>query len=162
MNYATMTSTSTQTYEEGGVTKTITSTRQYDGWGRVIQSVGANNGQVNTAYDAMGGLVSRTNPFTAGGTPGPATTTQYDIANKAVIKMMPDGNTIRSDYAGNTVTATDQVNRKTKRETDGLGRLVKVTEQDIFGRSIKRPATVQSAGQADARKSRQPDSLIQV
>ena len=39
MNYATLTSTSTQTYDEGGVTKTITSTTQYDGWGRVIQQL---------------------------------------------------------------------------------------------------------------------------
>ena len=95
-----------------------------------IQTVNANNAQVNTAYDAMGRVVSQTNPFTAGGTPGPATTIQYDLANKAVITTLPGGNTVRSDYSGATVTATDQVNRKTKRESDGLGRLIKVTEQD--------------------------------
>jgi RHS repeat-associated protein len=43
----------------------LTSTWQYDGRGRVIQSVDTNNGQVNTAYDAMGRAASRTNPFTA-------------------------------------------------------------------------------------------------
>lgn len=133
MNYAALTSTSTQTYHEDGVVKTITSTTQYDGWGKVIQTVAPNNAQVNAAYDAMGRLVSRTNPFTVGGTPGPATTIQYDIANKAVITTMPDGNTIRTDSLGNTSTMTDQVNRKVKQESDGLGRVVKVTEQDASG-----------------------------
>ena len=90
-----------------------------------------NNGQVNTSYDAMGRAASRTNPFTSGGTPGPATTYQYDLTNKATITTMPGGNTVRSDYSGSTVTVTDQVNRKIKRESDGLGRLIKVTEQDV-------------------------------
>ncbi|MEK6302452.1 MAG: RHS repeat-associated core domain-containing protein [Acidobacteriota bacterium] len=133
MNYASLTSTSTQTYEDGVVTKTITSTTQYDGWGRVIQAIAPNNGQVNIAYDAMGRVTSRTNPFTAGGTPGPATTIQYDIANKAVITTLANGNTTRSDSLGDAVTITDQVNRKIKREADGLGRLTKVTEQDSSG-----------------------------
>jgi len=113
------------------VTKTITTSQVYDGWGRVIRSVDKNNGQVNTSYDAMGRAVSRTNPFTAGGTPGPTTTFQYDLTNKAMITTLPGGNTGRSDYSGSTVTSTDQVNRKIKRETDGLGRLIKVTEQDV-------------------------------
>src|ERR1041384_7321837 len=38
--------------------------------------------------------------------------------------------TVQVSYSGATVTMTDPVNRKMKRETDGLGRLVKVTEQD--------------------------------
>jgi RHS repeat-associated protein len=95
--------------------------------------VAANNAQVNTSYDAMGRVTSRTNPFQSGGAPGPATTIQYDLANRAVITMLPDGNTTRSDYSGSTVTVTDQVSRKIKRESDGLGRLTKVTEQDSAG-----------------------------
>jgi uncharacterized protein RhaS with RHS repeats len=47
------------------------------------------------------------------------------------ITTLPGGNTVRSDYSGTTVTATDQVNRKIKRESDGFGRLIKVTEQDV-------------------------------
>jgi YD repeat-containing protein len=50
-----------------------------------------------------------------------------------VITTLPDGNITRSDYLGNTATATDQVNRKIKRESDGLDRLTKVTEQDSSG-----------------------------
>jgi hypothetical protein len=133
MDYGALSSASTVTYDDGGVQKTVTSTVQYDGWGRVIQSVGANNAQVNTAYDVMGRIISRTNPFTAGGTPGPSTTFQYDIANRAVITTLADGNTVRSDYNGSSVIVTDQVGRKIKRESDGLGRLIKVTEQDSTG-----------------------------
>jgi RHS repeat-associated protein len=132
-NYDNLSSTSTVTYDDLGTSRTITDTTHYDGWGRVLYTVAANNGQVNTSYDAMGRIASRTNPFTAGGSPGPATTTQYDLANRAVITMMPDGNTTRSDYNGSAVTLTDQVNRKIKRETDGLGRLIKVTEQTSAG-----------------------------
>lgn len=132
-DYGNLSSSSSFSYVEGGVTKTISTSKQYDGWGRVTQSVDRNNGQVNTSYDSMGRVISRTNPFTAGGTPGPVTTIQYDLPNKAVITTFPGGNTTRSDYSGNTVTNTDQVNRKVKRETDGLGRLIKVTEQSSSG-----------------------------
>jgi RHS repeat-associated protein len=132
-DYSQLSSSSTVAYDDEGVTKTLTSTAQYDGWGRVIQAVNPNNAQVNTTYDATGRVTSRTNPFTAGGTPGPAATMQYDIANRALITTQPGGNTTRTDYNGSTVMATDQVGRKLKHETDGFGRLVKVTEQDATG-----------------------------
>ena len=47
--------------------------------------------------------------------------------------MLPDGQTNQNVYSGNTATSIDQVNRKIKRETDGFGRIVKVTEQDPAG-----------------------------
>jgi RHS repeat-associated protein len=137
INYWDLSSSTSVSYTDGTnwlgepITKTLTTSQAYDGWGRVIRSIDRNNAQVNTSYDSMGRVISRTNPFTAGGTPGPATTIQYDLANKAVITTLPGGNTVRSDYSGTTVTATDQVNRKIKRESDGLGRLIKVTEQDV-------------------------------
>ncbi|MEK6301804.1 MAG: RHS repeat-associated core domain-containing protein [Acidobacteriota bacterium] len=132
-SYATLSSTSQQTYDDLGTQKTLTSTTQYDGWGRVIYTVAPTGAQVNASYDAMGRVISRTNPFQTGGSPGPATTIQYDLANRAVITTLPDGNTTRSDYNGSAVTLTDQVNRKIKREADGLGRLIKVTEQTSAG-----------------------------
>ena len=55
-------------YSDGGSSKTVSSSTVYDDLGRVIEQVDANGGQVNTAYDVMGRVVSRTNPFTAGGT----------------------------------------------------------------------------------------------
>lgn len=104
-----------------------------DGLDRAIQSVDANNGQVNTSYDAMGRVGSRTNPFTAGGSPGPSTAFTYDALGRVTVVTLPDTQTLLTSYSGSTITATDQVNRKMKRETDGLGRLVKVTEQDSSG-----------------------------
>jgi RHS repeat-associated protein len=110
-----------------------TNTLTYDGFGRTSQSVDANNGQVNTSYDAMGRVATRTNPFTAGGTPGPSSGYTYDALGRVTIVTAPDGQTTQTTYTGNIVTATDQVGRKIKRETDGLQRLVKVTEQDAAG-----------------------------
>ena len=110
-----------------------TNTFTYDGFHRTIKVVDADNGQVNTSYDAMGQLASETNPFTAGGTPGPSTVYTYDAIGRVMIVTLPDNQTIQTTYSGSAVTLTDQVNRKIKRETDGLGRLVKVTEQDAAG-----------------------------
>ncbi len=129
----------TATYDDGAMTASLTksglgtSTVTNDGFGRVTQAVDPNNAQVNTSFDSMGRIASRTNPFTAGGTPGPATTIQYDALGRGTITTLPDGNTIQNQYSGSAVTSIDQVNRKIKRETDGLGRLTKVIEQDSSG-----------------------------
>jgi RHS repeat-associated protein len=128
-----LTSTTTTTYNDAGVQKTIITTKTYDGWGRVIQEVGANNGQVNTSYDAMARVASRTNPFTVGGQPGPVTTYTYDPLGRTKDMTLPDGQKLTNSYNGNSVTVTDQVNRKIQRQTDGLGRLVTVNEQDSTG-----------------------------
>src|SRR6266404_2106150 len=110
-----------------------TTTNTFDGLGRVIQTVDASNTQVNIGYDAMGRVVSRTNPFTAGGSPGPSTAYGYDALGRVTVVTLPDSQTIQTAYSGATVTAADQVNRTIKRESDGLGRPVKVTEQDSSG-----------------------------
>ncbi len=69
----------------------------------------------------MGRMISRTNPFAQGGTPGPATTYQYDLLGRVTTVTLPGGNTVQTTYSNSTVTVTDQVGRKIKRETDGLG-----------------------------------------
>jgi len=86
-----------------------TNTLTYDGFGGVIQAVNANNGQVKTSYDAMGRVASRTNPFTAGGTPGPLAGYTYDALGRVTAVMFPDSQTILTAYSGSSVTATDQV-----------------------------------------------------
>ncbi len=43
---------------------------------------------------------------------------------------LPDNQTIQTDYNGAVTIATDTVGRKRRSEVDGLGRLVKVTEQN--------------------------------
>ncbi|HLG15475.1 MAG TPA: RHS repeat-associated core domain-containing protein, partial [Blastocatellia bacterium] len=132
-NDGALSASSNVTYDDGGVSKTISSTTNADGWGRAIQFIAGNGAQVNTSYDAMGRVTSRTNPFPSGGTPGPSTSFQYDALGRQTVTTLPDGNTVQNTYSGTAVTVTDQVNRKIKRETDGLGRLTKVTEQDATG-----------------------------
>jgi YD repeat-containing protein len=132
-NDSAMSVTKSVSYFEGFVNKTLTSTQVYDGWLRVLQALDAGGGQVNTSYDAMGRMVSRTNPFPAGGTPGPATGYQYDALGRTTLATLPDGNSVQNTYSGSLVTVTDQVNRKTQRQVDGLGRMVTVTEQDSAG-----------------------------
>ncbi|MEW6210188.1 MAG: hypothetical protein AB1631_17610 [Acidobacteriota bacterium] len=123
------------TYNDSGTQKTVTSSAEYDGWGRVIESVSASGAQVNTVYDAMGRVTSRSNPFPSTGSPQYWTAFQYDTLGRATVTTLPDGNTLQTSYTGLSVTTTDQVNRKMKRESDSLGRLVKVTEQDASWRS---------------------------
>jgi YD repeat-containing protein len=99
----------------------------------MFQTISASGAQVNTSYDAMGRVTSKTNSFQTGGSPGPSTSFAYDALGRPTLTTLPDGNTVQSSYSGATVTLTDQVNRKIKREMDGLGRLIKVTEQDSSG-----------------------------
>ena len=120
-------------YDDNGTQKTITTTTDYDGWGRVIHQTNRHGGQVNTTYDTMGRVASITNPFPAGGSPGPTTGYTYDVLGRTTVVTLPDNQTVQTIYSGNNVTMIDQVNRKTQRVSDGLGRLVTVNEQDSAG-----------------------------
>jgi RHS repeat-associated protein len=121
------------TYDDGGTNKTVSLSEEKDGWGQVIRSFNIHGGQVNMTYDSMGRVSSKTNPFTAGGQPGPATSYLYDALGRIKEVTLPDGDKISTTYEGNKTTVTDPVGRKMKRETDGLRRLVKMTEQDGSG-----------------------------
>lgn len=122
---------STRSYAENGVTKNITTSTIYNGFGQPVQEINMHGGQVNIAYDAMGRESSRTNPFPQGGTPAPATTFTYDVLGRTMLVTLPGGNTTQTTYGGKVTIYTDEVNRKSKREVDSLGRLIKVTEQDV-------------------------------
>jgi RHS repeat-associated protein len=132
-NDSTLSASSTATYDEGAVPKTVTTTRNFDGWGRLTQSIQPNGGQVNTAYDSMGRTQSVTNPFQSGQSPGASTSYSYDALGRTKVVTLPDGQTVQSIYNGDAVTSVDQVSRKVMRVADCLGRLVKVTEQDASG-----------------------------
>src|SRR5262249_12094915 len=132
-NDGTMSVTHSISYDDNGTPKTITTTTDYDGWGRVIHQPNKHGGQVNTTYDAMGRVSSVTNPFPAGGTPGPATSYSYDALGRTTVVTLPDNQTGQTSYNGNSVTITDQVNRKIQQLTDGFGRLITVNEQDATG-----------------------------
>jgi len=135
-------SATTTSYTEGSVNKTITTSVIYDGWGQITATIDANGARTNYGYDNMGRRLTQTNPFPQGGTPGPVTSYQYDQLGRAVVVTLPDGNTTQTLYTGgNMVTVTDQVNRKIKRETDGLGRLVRVTEQNVSNGQLSQETT---------------------
>ncbi len=57
--------------------------------------------------------------------------TSADVLGRTTVVTLPGGNTVQTTYSGKVTTVTDQVNRKIKREVDSLGRLIKVTEQDV-------------------------------
>ena len=120
-------------YDDNGTQKTVTTTTDYDGWGRVIHQTNVHGGQVNTTYDAMGRVASVSNPFAVGGSPSYSTGYSYDALGRTTTVTLQDGQTVQTSYNGNSVTMTDQVNRKMQHLTDGLGRLVTVNEQDSSG-----------------------------
>jgi YD repeat-containing protein len=133
---------STISYTEGGVNKSISTSAVYDGWGQVTSSVDGNGAQINYTYDNMGHRLTQTNPFPQGTTPGPLTSFQYDELSRQKLTTLPGGNTIQTAYTGgNVVQITDQVNRKSKRESDSLGRMVKVTEQDVTTGNLTQETT---------------------
>jgi RHS repeat-associated protein len=138
------------TYTDG-VTKTITTRSWFDGAGRVLRSgTGAGSSPasydaVAVIYDSMGRVSKQSNPYTgnstgtgtglcAAGSPNQMcwTTNTYDKRSRVTVVTLPDGQTVQTSYSTTaaTVTVTDQVGRQRKSEVDGLGRLIKVTEQD--------------------------------
>jgi YD repeat-containing protein len=117
-------------YTDGGVNKSSSVSVTKDGWGNAIQQVDPAGNKTNLAYDGMGRLQNRTNPFPANGTPGPSTTYQYDPLGRTTRITLPDNGTLQTAYSGSNMTTTDQVGRQTQRQADGLGRLAAVLEQD--------------------------------
>ena len=136
-NDGTLSVSGNKSYDDNGTTRNITTTTDYDGWGRVIHQTNRHGGQVNTTYDPMGHVESVTNPFTAGGTPGLATVHTHDALGRITLVTLPDNQFVQTIYSGNSVTTIDQVNRKTQRLMDGLGKLVTVNEQDGSGFSTQ-------------------------
>jgi RHS repeat-associated protein len=141
--------TNQTTYDDQGTTKVVTSRQWFDGSGRVIRT-GTGEGDVPnsyditaTVYDGWGRVTKRSNPYPgdASGNPqaGAAqfwTINTYDELSRVSRVTLPDTQFIQTDYAGATATrgatttTTDTVGRARKREVDGLGRLVKVIEQN--------------------------------
>jgi RHS repeat-associated protein len=121
---------SSVSYTDGGVNKSFSASVTNDGWGNPIQRSDPAGNKINLTYDNMGRLQSRTNPFPQNGNPGPAASYQSDTLGRVTRVTLPDNSTVQTSYSGSTVTVTDQVGRQMQRQTDGLGRLVTVLEQD--------------------------------
>ena len=141
--------------DTGSVSRDITSKSWFDGAGHVLRSgTGAGSSPTNfdtvaTVYNRMGRVLRGSNPYSGDSSgigtgqctsnPYPYfcwTTNSYDLLSRVAQVSLPDGQTVITTYAGATstvgatVTVTDQVGRQRKSESDGLGRLVKVTEPD--------------------------------
>jgi len=144
-------------YLENGSTKVITSKSWFDGAGRVLRSgSGAGSAPVSydtvaTVYDRFGRVLKQSNPYagdsSGNGSPSYWTSNSYDLLSRVTQVKLPDNQTITTSYAGAalptgaTVMVTDQVGRQRKSEADGLGRLVKVTEQDPATGGLTWPTT---------------------
>jgi len=111
----------------------IESKQLFDGLGRVVQSA-LNEGttwiNTDTLYDAMGRVWKVSNPYRTGETPV-WTTTLYDTLGRVNTVTTPDNAVLTTTYSGNLSTVTDQALKRRRSENDGLGRLVKVTEDPL-------------------------------
>jgi RHS repeat-associated protein len=121
----------------------LTSKSYYDGLGRTWRgavSEGATWTIKDTQFDALGRVSQVSNPYraadpsSASPPAGLWTTTNYDALSRVTQVITPDGAHVDTAYSGNQVTFTDQAGKKRRSETDGLGRLVKVTEDPGEGR----------------------------
>jgi YD repeat-containing protein len=128
-----LTVTSATSFTSGGANDSATTSKAADGWGRTIQSVNVSGGQVNTSYDPFDRAITVSNPFPVGGSPSATTTRTYDPMGRVILVTLPDGNTTQTTYNGATTTYIDQVGRERETQTDGLGRLISVTEQNSSG-----------------------------
>jgi len=135
-------------YDDQGTPKVITGRQWFDGAGRVIRAGTGTGGAPNsydaaaTVYDGWGRVTKQSNPYSGdasgNGSPQFWTTNTYDELSRVTKVTLPgaDNQFIQTDYhgatstSGATVTVTDTVGRKRMSEVDGLGRLVKVTEQN--------------------------------
>jgi RHS repeat-associated protein len=129
------------TYRDGGTEKIDVSKQWLDGMGRMIRSgigFGANPASFDatkTVYDAMGRVTQTSNPYSSNQNGNPTGTVywtvyEYDDLNRVFKLNLPDGNWSNTTYSGAVRTITDQVGRQRRMESDGLGRITKVTEMD--------------------------------
>lgn len=100
---------------------------------------------VSKVYDKMGRIKRRSNPYVGDasglGSPQFWTINTFDVLSRVTEVILPDHqqnqpSKIQYTYAGAngstgaTITVRDQVGRERKNEQDGLGRLIKVIEQN--------------------------------
>jgi RHS repeat-associated protein len=130
------------TYNDA-VEKKITSRSWFDGAGHVLR---AGTGEytnptsydmTKVIYDHLGRVTKQSNPYAGDqdgiGTPSHFTVNTYDTLSRVKQITLPDSQTVMTDYSGSQMTTTDQVGRKRRNLLDGLGRLVRVDEQDATG-----------------------------
>jgi len=121
-----------------GPSSTETSSVEYDGLGRVLQSEAPSGAITATTYDQRGQVASVTNPYYS--SPNGITSYLYDPIGRKIFQCQPDNGTINASicapsnsylawsYNGNTTTSTDEVGNISTRTNDARNRLVQVIE----------------------------------
>ena len=147
---------------------TLTNSVTVDGLGRVIQtqltSDPAGTDKVDTVYDAVGRVITASNPYRTTSDPTYGITTNvYDGIGRVTQLIPPDGSTSANYagtvYSGNSITVTDQAGKQRRSFTDGLGRLTEVDEPGApSGATVSNgyaviSGTVQMGGGADGTDS---------
>jgi RHS repeat-associated protein len=105
----------------------------HDGLGRKTETQtfegGTNYITTQQQYDSMGRIFKISNPFRPWKSEAPVwTTTTFDALSRVLTVTTPDNAVVTTSYSGNTVTITDQAQKKRKSVTDALGRLIEVYE----------------------------------
>jgi RHS repeat-associated protein len=132
-------------YDDGGETVVVTGKQWLDGSMRVTRA-GTGTGaapdsydMAATVYDGWGRVAKQSNPYSGDtdglGSAGYWTVNTYDELSRVIRvtlpdNQFPDNQFIQTNYNGAAAIVTDTVGRKRRSEVDGLGRLVKVTEQN--------------------------------
>ncbi len=103
-----------------------------DGFGRPKESdtFESSSGYIasTTAYDALGRVSATTNPSRSGDGLNYGTVYSYDSLGRQTAVTTADLAVASTSYSGNSTTVMDQVGRQRKYTSDGLGRVVSVTE----------------------------------
>jgi RHS repeat-associated protein len=128
----------------GTLERVVTSYQYLDGRGAVARSFGPQTTDgyptVDVEYDSMGRPFRASNPYyTLNGTTdavnpsGKWTKRTFDKLGRVTQITLPDNNIIQTDYAGDTLTVTDQAGKQRRRSADALGRVERVDEPDATG-----------------------------
>ncbi|HEV2463744.1 MAG TPA: RHS repeat-associated core domain-containing protein [Acidobacteriaceae bacterium] len=125
----------------------LVTTTTYDGWGRTSEMEEPSSAKVDTSYDALGRVASKSNPYYSSTDPLYGTTNYtYDALNRPTIQTQPDGSKLQWCYndaasqgqtncaahlgsvTGEWVDFTDEAGKHWQRTSDSLGRLTEVIE----------------------------------
>lgn len=127
--------------------QTQTTTSVFDGFGRITQSQLNSDPQgivyTDTTYDALGRVVTVSNPYRKGTditTTTGVTTYGYDALSRKTSETYADNSVLTTAYCGPSTLVTDPTGRWRRSRVDGFGRLVEVDEPNAVG------ATVASTG----------------
>jgi RHS repeat-associated protein len=109
----------------------------YDGLGRTSETRSYQDGGYvvsKVEFDALGRVKRVTNPYRPLLNEQPVWTESFYDALSRVIKVRtPDNAEALTSYSGNSVTVTDQANKKRRSITNAIGQLVRLDEPDLSG-----------------------------